>query len=97
MTKNFETFQEFYNSLNVNFSIIYLSETWTNDKNLRKNSLFQPQGYNRDSILHKSRKDLSIYCNNIESLSIEIINDHSKNIFNVLYRRPYGDLSITET
>ena len=36
MTKNFETFQEFYNSLNVNFSIICLSETWTNDNNLGK-------------------------------------------------------------
>ena len=31
MTKNFETFKEFYNSLNVSFSIICLSETWAND------------------------------------------------------------------
>ena len=33
-----------------------------------------------------------------ESLSIEIINDHSKNIIlNVVYRSPDGDLSITDT
>ena len=34
MTKNFETFKEFCNLLNVSLSIIYLSETWPNDNNL---------------------------------------------------------------
>ena len=51
-----------------------------------------------DSFLHKVREDLSINCDDIESLSIEIINDHSKNIvLNVVYRPPDGDLRITET
>ena len=36
MTKNFETFKESYNSLNVTFSIICLSETWINDNNPEK-------------------------------------------------------------
>ena len=52
MTKNFETFQEYYNSLNVNFSKICLSETWTNDNNLGKNS-FQLEGYKP---VHQIRK-----------------------------------------
>ena len=51
MTKIFETFQE-YNSLNVNFSKICLSETWTNDNNLGKNS-FQLEGYKP---VHQIRK-----------------------------------------
>ena len=51
-----------------------------------------------DSFLHRIREDLSINCDDIESLSIKIINDHSKNIIlNVVYRLPDGDLSITET
>ena len=42
--------------------------------------------------------DLSINCDDIESLSIEIVNDHTKNIIiNVVYRPPDGDLSISET
>ena len=45
MTKNFETFKEFYNSLNVNFSIICLFETLVDDSNPKKNSLFQLKGY----------------------------------------------------
>ena len=50
-----------------------------------------------DSLLYTIREDLSINCDDIESLSIKIINDHSKNIiFNVVYRPPDGDLRITE-
>ena len=41
--------------------------------------------------------DLSINCDDIESLSIEIVNDHIKNIISVVYRPPDGDLSISET
>lgn len=54
MTKNFETFQEFNNSLNVNFTRICLSETSASDNNLGKNSLFQPERYNP---IHKIRKN----------------------------------------
>ena len=115
MNKNFENFQAFYKSLNMSFSIICLTETWANDINFDKNSLFQLEGYNpihqirknrkgggvaifiQNSFLYKVRADLSINCDDIESLSIEIINDESKNIiFNVVYRPPDGDLNISE-
>ena len=116
MNKNFEAFREFYESLDINFSIICFSETWANDSNFDKNSSFQIEGYNpihqirknrkgsgiaifiRNSLLYKVRDDLSINCDDIESLSIEIVNDHTKNIIiNVVYRPPDGDLSICET
>ena len=116
MNKNFEAFREFYESLDINFSIICFSETWANDSNFDENSLFQIEGYNpihqirknrkgggiaifvRNSLLYKIRDDLSINCDDIESLSIEIVNDHTKNIvINVVYRPPDGDLSISET
>ena len=116
MNKNFEAFREFYESLDINFSIICFSETWANDSNFDKNSLFQIEGYNpihqirknrkgggiaifvRNSLLYKIRDDLSINCDDIESLSIEIVNDHTKNIIiNVVYRPPDADLSISET
>ena len=52
----------------------------------------------RDSLLYKIREDLRVNCDDIESLSIEIVNYHSKTIiFNVVYRPPDGDLSLTET
>ena len=114
--KNFEAFREFYESLDINFSIICFSETWENDSNFDKNSSFKIEGYNpihqirknrkgggiaifiRNSLLYKIRDDLSINCDDIESLSIEIVNDHTKNIIiNVVYRPPDGDLSISET
>ena len=48
--------------------------------------------------MYKIRDDLSINCDDIESLSIEIVNDHTKSIIiNVVYRSPDGDLSISET
>ena len=116
MNKNFEAFREFYESLDINFSIICFSETWANDSNFDKNSLFQIEGYNpthqirknrkgggiaifvRNSLLYKIRDDLSINCDDIESLSIEIVNNHTKDIIiNVVYRPPDGDLSISET
>ena len=51
-----------------------------------------------DSFLHKIREDLSMNCDDIESLSTEMIKDHSKNItLNIVYRPPDGDLRITET
>ena len=48
--------------------------------------------------MYKIRDDLSINCDDIESLSIEIVNNHTKNIIiNVVYRSPDGDLRISET
>ena len=52
----------------------------------------------RDSLLYKLRNDLSINCEDIESLSIEILNSQTRNIiFNVIYRPPNGNLNVCET
>ena len=50
-----------------------------------------------DSLLYKLRNDLSINCEDIESLSIEILNSQTRNIFNVISRPPNGDLNVCET
>ena len=116
MTKNVEAFHNFYKSLKTKFSIISLTETWVNDSNVNKDSLFQLEGYNsvhqirksckgrgvvifiRDSYLYKLRTDVSINCEDIECFSIEILNSQTRNIiFNVVYRSPDGDLSISKT
>ena len=82
--------ETFYNSLNVCFSIICLSETWVNDNKPEK-KLLGIAIFIRDSLLHKIREDLNINCDDIESLSIKIINNHSKNIIlNEVYRPPDG-------
>ena len=116
MNKYFEAFQDFYKSLNTKFSIICLTETWTNDSDTNQNSLFQLEGYIpvhqirktrqgggivifiRGSLLYKLRNDLSITWEDIESLSVEILNSQTRNIiFNVIYRSPNGDLNVFET
>ena len=115
VNKYFETFQDFYKSLNTKSSIICLTETWENGSNINQNSLLQLGGYISvhqirkrrkgggivifigDSLLHKLRSDLTINCEDIESLSIEILNSQTRNIiFNVIYRPPNGDLSVCE-
>ena len=51
----------------------------------------------KHSYSFKKRDDLSINFEAIESLSIEITNDESKNIiFNVVYRPPDGDTGVCE-
>ena len=50
-----------------------------------------------ESLDYKVRKDLSVNCDAIESLSIEICNKKTRNtVFNVLYRSPNGDIEICE-
>ena len=50
-----------------------------------------------DSLLYKLRNELSINCEDIESLSVEILNSQTRNIiFNVVYRPPDGDLNVCE-
>ena len=52
----------------------------------------------RGSFLCKLCNDLSIYCEDIESLSIEILNSQTRNItFNGVYRPPDGNLNVCET
>ena len=51
-----------------------------------------------DSLLCKLGNELSISCEDIESLSLEILNSQAGNIiFNVVYRYPDGDLNVCET
>ena len=51
-----------------------------------------------DSLWYKLHNDLSINCEDIESLSIEILKNQTRNIiFNVAYRPPDGDLNVCET
>ena len=46
----------------------------------------------------KLGNELSISCEDIESLSLEILNSQAGNIiFNVVYRSPDGDLNVCET
>ena len=48
--------------------------------------------------MYKLHNDLSINCEGIESLSIEIMNSQTRNIIcNVIYRPPDGDLNVCET
>ena len=52
----------------------------------------------QNSLLCKLCNDLSINCEDIESLSIEILNSLTRNIiFNVIYRPPNGNLNVCET
>ena len=52
----------------------------------------------RDLLLYKLRNDLSINCEDIESLFTEILNSQTRNIiFNLIYRPLDGDLNVCET
>ena len=116
MNKNFESFKEFYSTINFKFSIVCFSETWVDDISFSKNSNFQLSGY---QVLHQTRKnrkgggvcvlmhenlsfklreDLSINCDAIQSLSIEMPSSKSKNIIlSTIYRPPNGDMKQCET
>ena len=51
----------------------------------------------RDSLLYKLCHDVSINCEDIKSLSIEILNSETRNIiFNVIYRPSNGNLNVCE-
>ena len=50
-----------------------------------------------ENLSFKLREDLSINCDGIQSLSIEISSTKSKNILNTIYRPPNGDMKQCET
>ena len=115
MKKNFDEFKDFINSLNYNFSVITLTETWCLD-DPRNESLFKLKNYTslhqarfggrtgggtcafiHNSLTFNKRSDLCVNNNDIESLSIEIINAKIKNtIVNVTYRQPAGNIKVFE-
>ena len=51
--KNFESFKEFYSTINFEFSIVF-SETWVDNISFSKNSNFQLSDY---KVLHQTRKN----------------------------------------
>ena len=51
--KNFESSKDLYNLLSFKFNIVCFSETWSKDKKVNENSLYQLEGYN---LLHQNRK-----------------------------------------
>ena len=115
MKKNFEEFRDFLVSLNFEFSVISLTETWCLDDprnetlfNLKNyTSLYQARDGDRNgggtcffihnSLTFNKMSDLCVNNNDIESLTIEIVNENSKNIIvNVTYRQPAGDIKVFE-
>ena len=54
MNKNFESFKQFYSTIQFKFSIVSFSETWVDDISFSKNSIFQLSGY---KVLHQKRKN----------------------------------------
>ena len=115
MQKNFEEFKDFIISLNYEFSIISLTETWCLD-DPRNETLFKLENYTsihqarnddrngggtcffvHNSLTFNKRSDLCVNNNDIESLSIEIMNTNSKNIIvNITYRQPAGNIKVFE-
>ena len=112
MRKIFEDFKKLYKTLNLQFSIVCFSETWADGNKLANNSLIQLLGYNvlhqirknrsvgvfvHESLSFKSRQDMGINSQAVESFSIEILNKKCKNIIlNTIYRSPNGDVETCE-
>ena len=99
-------------SLNFTFSIIRFSETWCDDldnftydlpnytSNHQKRSDRKGGGvsaYIHNSLNVKTRPDLSTNCGDIESLTLEIIFEKTRNtIVSVLHRPPNGHFEHVE-
>ena len=87
------------NDSDINHNSLFQLEGYIPVHQIRKSR--QGEGiviFIRDSLLYKLRNNLSINCEDIESLSIEILNSQTRNIiFNVIYRSPNGDLNVCET
>ena len=102
--KNFDNFKKILCSLDFTFSVICFSETWPDKLDsftynlLNYTSIHQKRSHRKgggvsiyihNSLNFISRPDLSINCDDIESLTLEIISDNTRNtLMNVLYRPP---------
>lgn len=106
--KNFENFKLMLQNLRFSFKIICVTETWCKNQNssmfdlpgyrsVHQERAGQTSGggvslFVHNSIDFKIRNDLSINNVDCESISIEILNKHSKNIIaSVIYRQPAGN------
>ena len=111
--KNFDNFKKFLCSLDFTFSVICFSETWLDKLDSftydlpnytsidQKRSDRKGGGvsiYIHNSLNFISRPDLSINCDDIESLTLETISDNTRNtLVNVLYRPPNGQFKTFES
>ena len=106
LSKNFENFKTLLSTLHIEFKLICVTETWSQEDQV---SLFRLPGY---SFIHKKsgkikgvfiiincvvsykvRTDLSMENGDIESLCVEIMNKKHKNIIvNTLYRPTTGKI-----
>ena len=104
--KNFKNFKLFLSSLDFSFSVICFSETWFDDLDnlaydlsiyINKHQVRSDSSgagvsiYIHSSLKFKERPDLSIISKDIETLTLEILSDKTRNILvNVLYIHPFG-------
>ena len=100
-------------SLDFTFSVICFSERWldkldsfpydlSNYTSIDQKRSDRKGGgvsiYIRNSLNFISRPDLSINCDDIESLNLEIISDNTRNtLVNVLYQPPNGQFETFES
>ena len=100
-------------SLDFTFSVICFSETWLDKLDSftydlpNYTSIHQKRSdckgggvsiYIHNSLNFRSRPDLSINCDDIESLILEIISDNMQNtLVNVPYRPPNGQFETFES
>ena len=86
------------NDININKNSSFQLPNYNTEHQIRKSG--QGGGvciFIHDSLDYKVRKDLSINCDAIESLSIEICKRKTRNtIFNVVCRPPNGDTKISK-
>ena len=88
------------NDININKNPSFQLPNYNTEHQIRKSS--KAGGvciFIHESLDHKHgvRKDLSINCDAIESLSVEICNRKTRNtIFNVVYKTPNGNTKISE-
>ena len=111
--KNFDNFKKILCSLDFTFSVIWFSETWLDKLDSftydlpNYTSIHQKRSdrkgggvsiYIHNSLNFISRPDLSINCDGIGSLTLEIISDNTRNtLVNVLYRPPNGQFETFES
>ena len=98
---NFSVFcfsETWFNDININKNSSFQLPNYNTEHQIRKSG--RGGGvciFIHESLDYKVRKDLSINCDAIESLSIEICKGKTRpTIFNAVYRPPNGDTKISE-
>ena len=85
-----KAFEQFYLSLNFNFSIVCFPETWANDININKNSCFQLPNHNTEHQIRKSGRGRGLCIFIHESLNYK---DKKRSFHKLCYHRiSYGSI-----